>query len=159
MTLFFIRSLTPINRNLLATTIEPVQPRHDRYQDVVRESFARQRFMETIGAKLIRVAPGEVDIELPFRDDLVQQSGTLHAGVVTAIADSACGYAVLTLMPEGQEVLSVEFKVNLLAPAAGGVLVARAKVLRAGRTLTVCAADVVSGDRLVATMLATMIGR
>ena len=115
--------------------------------------------METIGAKLIRIAPGEVDIELPFRDDLVQQAGTLHAGVVTALADSACGYAALTLMPAGQEVLSVEFKVNLLAPAAGGVLVARAKVLRAGRTLTVCAADVVSGDKLVATMLATMIGR
>ena len=136
-----------------------MQPAHDRYEDVVRESFARQRFMETIGARLIRVAPGEVDIELPFRGDLVQQTGTLHAGVITAIADSACGYAALTLMPPGQEVVSVEFKVNLLAPAADGLFVARAKVLRAGRTLSVCSADVYSGGKLVATMLATMIGR
>ena len=136
-----------------------MQPAHDRHEDVVRESFARQRFMETIGARLIRVAPGEVDIELPFRGDLVQQAGTLHAGVITAIADSACGYAALTLMPPGQEVVSVEFKVNLLAPAADGLFVARAKVLRAGRTLSVCSADVFSGGKLVATMLATMIGR
>ena len=108
----------------------------------VRESFAKQAFMTLLGAQLTRVAPGEVDVELQFRDDLVQQHGYLHAGVTTAIADSACGYAAMTLMPEGRDVLSVEFKVNLLAPATGAAVVARASVLRAGRTITVCRATV-----------------
>jgi uncharacterized protein (TIGR00369 family) len=131
----------------------------ERFEEVVRASFAKQGFMALIGARLTRVAPGEVDIELPFRSDLVQQSGTTHAGVITAIADSACGYAALTLMPDGSEVLSVEFKINLLAPAVGPLLVARARVVRSGRTLTICSADVLSGEKAVATMLATMIGR
>ena len=125
----------------------------------VRDSFARQKFMSTIGATLTRVEAGEVDIELQFRDDLVQQSGSIHAGVLASIADSACGYAALTMMPEGSEVLSVEFKLNLLAPAAGARFVARARVIRSGRTLSVCTADVFSGDKLIATMLATMIRR
>jgi uncharacterized protein (TIGR00369 family) len=127
-------------------------------EETVRESFARQAFMSTIGARLARVAAGEVDIELPFRDDLTQQSGTLHAGVISAIADSACGYAALSLMPEGSNVVSVEFKLNLLAPATTSI-VARARVLRAGRTLTVTSADVLAGETLIATMLATMMRR
>jgi uncharacterized protein (TIGR00369 family) len=124
----------------------------------VRESFARQPFMSTIGASLVRVDPGEVDIQLPFRGDLMQQSGSLHAGVVAAIADTACGYAALTLMPEGSEVLSVEFKLNLLE-AAKGPLLAKGRVIRKGRTLSVCSAYVFSGDKLVATMTGTMIRR
>ena len=128
-------------------------------EEAVRQSFARQTFLSTIGATLSRVAEGEVDIELPFRADLLQQSGSLHAGVVSAIADTACGYAALTKMPEGSEVLSVEFKVNLLAPAAGSRFVARARVVRSGRTLTVSAADVFADEKLIATMLATMIRR
>jgi uncharacterized protein (TIGR00369 family) len=127
----------------------------------VRESFARQAVMATIGARLERVAAGEVDVALPFRADLTQQDGFLHAGVVTTIVDSACGYAAFTLMPAGARVLSVEFKLNLLSPACGARFIARARVLRAGRTLTVCRGDVVAvegGDeRLVATMLATLI--
>ena len=87
------------------------------FESRVRASFARQTFMATIGARLARVAPGEVDIELDVRDDLVQQHGFLHAGVLASAADSACGYAALSLMPPGAAVLSVEFKVNLLAPA------------------------------------------
>ncbi|HXG15471.1 MAG TPA: PaaI family thioesterase [Calidithermus sp.] len=126
----------------------------------VQESFARQTLMKTIGARLLRVAPGEVDIELPFRDDLCQQHGFLHGGVVTAVADSACGYAALTLMPPAAAVLTVEFKVNLLAPARGERFLARGRVLRPGRTLTVCTADVLAvadgPARAVATMLATM---
>ncbi len=114
--------------------------------------------MSTIGARLVRVAPGEVDIELDFCDDLTQQSGTLHAGVLSSIADSACGYAALSLMPEGSNVVSVEFKLNLLAPATSSI-VARARVLRAGRTLTVTSADVLAGETLIATMLATMMRR
>jgi len=117
--------------------------------------------MQLIGASLASAESGRVVIELPFRDDLTQQDGYLHAGIVTTVLDSACGYAAYTMMPEGSSVLSVEFKVNLLAPAKGDVLIARAEVKRAGRTLTVCTADafVVSDrkERLCATMLATMI--
>ena len=116
--------------------------------------------MATIGARLTRVDPGEVDIELAVRDDLVQQHGFLHAGVLAAAADSACGYAALSLMPAGAAVLSVEFKINLLAPAAGDRVVARGRVIRAGKTVTVCWGDVTSytgeSDRLVATMVGTM---
>jgi uncharacterized protein (TIGR00369 family) len=127
----------------------------------VRDSFAQQVMMRTLGAELVAVRAGEVEIALPFRRDLTQQHGYLHAAAVTAIADSACGYAAFTLMKPGSEVLSVEFKVNLLAPAAGQRFVAHARVLRPGRTLTVCAAEVraqdAGGDKLIAAMQATMI--
>lgn len=126
----------------------------------MRESFARQRVMATIGARLTAVEPGDIEIELPWREDLTQQHGFLHAGVVTTVLDSACGYAALSLMPADAAVLSVEYKVNLLAPASRGTLRARALVVRAGRTLSVCTADArlsVDGrERHVATMLATM---
>lgn len=127
----------------------------------VRASFARQPFMATLGACLTRVDPGEVEIELPFRDDLTQQHGFLHAGVVAALADTACGYAAFTLMPADAAVLSVEFKLNLLAPARGDRLIGRGRVLRAGRTITVCAGDVAAleaggEEKLVASMLATI---
>lgn len=136
-----------------------MQPRNDRWEETVRESFGRQVFMQTIGARLTDLKPGEVAIELPFRADLLQQSGSLHAGVLAAIADSACGYAALSLMPEGSNVLSVEFKLNLLAPAIAERFAARARVLRAGKTLTVTTCDVIAGETLVATMLGTMIRR
>jgi uncharacterized protein (TIGR00369 family) len=130
------------------------------FEERVRESFARQRLMETIGAVLTTVAPGRVEITLPFRADLTQQHGYLHAGVVTSIVDSACGYAAMSLTPARADVLSVEYKINLLSPARGERMIARARVLRAGRNLTVCAGDcfaVNDGDeKLVATMIATM---
>jgi uncharacterized protein (TIGR00369 family) len=126
----------------------------------VRESFARQRVMETIGARLLRVAPGEVEIALGYREDLTQQHGYLHAGVVAAVIDSACGYAAMTLTQAGADVLSIEFKLNLLSPARGESFVARARVKRAGRNVTVCAGDLYAGqggtEKAVATMLATM---
>lgn len=116
--------------------------------------------MATIGASIARVEPGEVDIELHPRDDLTQQHGFLHAGVLASAADSACGYAALSLMPPGAAVLSIEFKINMLAPAAGDRVVARGRVIRAGKTVTVCWADVTAyssaGEKLVATMVATM---
>jgi uncharacterized protein (TIGR00369 family) len=93
--------------------------------------------MRTLGVTLERVVPGEVDLTLPFRSDLTQQHGFLHAGVVTAVIDSACGYAALTLMEPGTAVLSVEFKVQLLAPARGASFRGLGRVVRAGRTLTV----------------------
>jgi len=127
----------------------------------VRASFARQAFMTTMGAALVSVAPGEVVLEVPYSEKLTQQHGFLHAGVVTALADSACGYAAFTLMPPGHSVLSVEFKTNLLAPAKGERFRAAARVVRAGRTLTVVTADVTAigegTETLVAVMQATMI--
>lgn len=138
-------------------------PEDPDYERRVRESFGRQRAMELLGARLARVEPGAVTVALPFREDLTQQNGYVHAGVVTAIADTACGYAAHTLMPAGSEVLSVEFKLNLLRPAAGEEFVAEAQVMKAGKTLTVVRCDVharAGGEsKVVATMLATMIRR
>ena len=131
------------------------------FADEITQSFAKQTIMGLIGAELTRVEPGIVEITLPYRADLAQQHGYLHAGIVTTIADSACGYAAYSLMPPNSEVLSVEFKVNLLRPAKGETFTAVAEVVKAGKTLTVVRADVfgVDGDRreLVATMLGTMI--
>jgi uncharacterized protein (TIGR00369 family) len=129
------------------------------FEAAVRESFGRQELMRTIGAELVRVAPGEVEIALPWRDGLTQQSGVLHAGVIASIADSACGYAALTMMPKGSEVVSIEFKLNLLAPAKGPHFIARGRVVRAGKTITTAAADVFAGELIVATMLGTMMRR
>ena len=116
--------------------------------------------MAAIGAELIDVQPGTVQIALPYRSDLTQQHGYLHAGIITTIADSACGYAAYTLMPPNSEVLSVEFKVNLLRPARGKDFLALSEVIKAGKTLTVVRADVFaepSSERvLIATMLGTM---
>jgi uncharacterized protein (TIGR00369 family) len=129
----------------------------------VRASFARQGAMATLGAELVDVAAGHVSIALPIERRLSQQDGFLHAGVVIAALDSACGYAALTLMPDYVEVLTVELKVNLLAPASGESLVAEGQVVRAGRTLTVCRGDAYaqqgSARAHVATLLATMVRR
>lgn len=116
--------------------------------------------MAAIGASVLSVAPGVVEIELPFRADLCQQDGFLHAGIITTVVDSACGYAALTLMNVDARVLSVEFKINFLAPAVGDRFIARGRVVRAGRTITVCNGEVVAltGDteRSIALMQATM---
>ena len=126
----------------------------------VKESFANQTVMALIGAELTRVEPGVIEITLPYRADLAQQHGYVHAGIITTIADSACGYAAYTLMPAGSDVLAVEFKVNLLRPAKGETFVARAEVIKSGRTLTVVRADVhaLTGEQreLVAIMQGTM---
>jgi uncharacterized protein (TIGR00369 family) len=136
-------------------------PADPNYERRVRDSFARQRFMSTIGARIVSVEPGDVLIELPWRDEVAQQHGVLHAGAVASIADSACGYAALSLMPAGAAVMSVEFKVNLLAPGRGDRFLARGRVRRAGRTLSVCEGTVRavtdSEEREIAIMTATMI--
>jgi uncharacterized protein (TIGR00369 family) len=136
----------------------PVQD--PQYEQRVRESFARQPFMATLGASLVRVDPGEVLIAVPFSAPLTQQHGFLHAGVVTAVMDSACGYAALTLMEPRAGVMSVEFKVNLLAPAAANRFVAVGRVVRAGRTLTVCQGELRAvqdeSEVLVAVLQGTM---
>lgn len=137
------------------------QPRDPAFETRVRASFAQQAVMSSIGATLTTVLPGQVVITMPFRPDLTQQHGYLHAGIVTTIVDTACGYAALSLMPKDADVLSVEYKVNFLAPARGTQFVAYGQVTKSGRTLSVCTGDVVAIDgareTLVATMLATMI--
>lgn len=136
------------------------EPDNPHFERAVRESFAAQQLMATIGARLASVAAGAVEIRVPFRRDLTQQHGFLHAGIVASALDSACGYAAFSLMPEGTGVLSVEFKTNLLAPARGDELIARARVIRAGRTITVCQGDASmlrdGAEISIATMLATI---
>ena len=126
----------------------------------IRASFVRQGLNETIGATLASIEAGYVEIGVPFTAGVSQQHGFFHGSVMGAIGDSACGYAAMTLTPPGAEVLTVEYKINFLAPGRGERLIARARVTRAGRTVTVCAGDVfaVMGneEKLVATMLATI---
>lgn len=126
----------------------------------VAASFAAQPFMKTLGARLERVSDGEVEIHLPLHPSLLQHTGVLHAGVITAVVDSACGFAAATRLAADQTVVSVEFKLNLLAPATGESVRAIGKIVRAGRTLTVCTGEVWAVDgsalTLVAVMQATM---
>jgi uncharacterized protein (TIGR00369 family) len=137
--------------------------RNGDFEAMVRESFARQTLMATLGVRLARIAPGEVDLALEHRADLCQQNGFLHAGVIASLADSANGYAAFSLAPPGHDVLAVEFKINLLAPARGERFEARGRVLRPGRTLTACLCEVhgFAGEEseLVATMMSTLIIR
>ena len=111
--------------------LDPVQ------KQKVSDSFARQGLMQTLGGRLVRVERGRVDVELPYSEAITQQHGYFHAGAITAIADNAGGYAALTLMRPDEEVVAVEFKINLLRPAIGPRLVAHATVLRAGRTIVI----------------------
>jgi uncharacterized protein (TIGR00369 family) len=136
------------------------QPQDPAYQNRIQNSFAAQGLMLHLGAKLTSLGPGEAEIRVPFRLELTQQHQFFHAGVTGAIGDTACGYAAYTLMPADSSVLTVEYKMNLLAPADGEELIARARVVRAGKTLTVCLADVlvrkVGAEKHCATMLATI---
>jgi len=136
------------------------EPRDPHYEGRVRESFARQGVMAFIGAELGQVAPGRCEIRVPFRPELSQQHGYFHAGIVGTVADSAGGYAGYSLMPVDASVLTVEFKMNLMAPADGELLIARGEVLRPGRTLVVARADVVvrkgAEERACATLLQTL---
>ena len=130
------------------------------FETSVRRSFDTLTLMRTLGAQLRAVAPGEVEIDLPFRADLTQHHGYIAAAVLTAIVDVACGYAAMTLMPPDASVLTIEYKVNFLSAAQGERMIARGKVVRPGRTVTVCTGDVVAvaegSEKIVATMLTTM---
>lgn len=132
---------------------DPVDP---DYAERVRESFGRQGFMSSLGAELTVVEPGYCEIRLPFRASLSQQHGFFHAGATAAIADSAGGYAAYTLMGARDSVLTVEYKINLLAPGRGEEVVARARVVRPGRTLTICQVDVFAVGDGAETHCATM---
>lgn len=135
-----------------------IAARNPSFAEEVKKSFAAQSIMQLIGAELTLVEPGVVEISLPYRKDLTQQDGYLHAGIITTIADSAAGYAAFSIMPVGSGVLSVEFKVNLLRPAQGESFLARAEVLKPGKTLTVVRADVFAIQEAERTLIATMLG-
>ena len=135
-----------------------IEARNPSFAEEVSKSFVAQSIMQVIGAELTRVEPGVVEISLPYRKDLTQQDGFLHAGIITTIADSAAGYAAFSLMPAGSSVLSVEFKVNLLRPAKGERFVARAEVIKPGKTLTVVRADVFGFEGAERTLVATLLG-
>ncbi len=139
------------------TSFTPLDP---NFEARVRKSFRLQRVMATIGAELTRVEAGAATIELPYREDLTQQHGYLHAGIVTAVVDNACGYAAFSLMPVGSNLLTVEYKVNFVAPAKGQRFIATGHVVKPGRTLYVCTGEVVAVDgeqqQTVTLMQATM---
>ena len=140
-----------------AMTLSPLD---HHFEARVRASFARQRAMDTIGAVLTRVEPGIVEVALPYRADLTQQHGFLHAGIVATILDSACGYAAFSLMADNVAVLTIEYKINLLRPARGDRFVAKGLVVKAGQTITVCSGEAFAhseaGEKLIATMQATV---
>jgi uncharacterized protein (TIGR00369 family) len=132
----------------------------DTFEQRVRDSFQRQAFMTTLGAEIATGKKGEVEIRFPFRPSLTQQNGFVHAGAITSVLDSACGYAALSVAPPDHDVLSIEFKVNFLSPAVGEEFCARSHLKGAGKNLIVCAADAFAlkngQEKLVATMLATI---
>ena len=136
---------------------DPLDP---GFESRVRHGFSLQQLMATIGARMTRVAPGEVHIELPFNTSWTQQHGYIHAGVITSIVDSACGFAAYTLMPATSGVLTAEYKVNFLSPAKGEMFIGIGRVVKPGRTLTVCNGEVMALEggeqKLIAVMQATM---
>jgi uncharacterized protein (TIGR00369 family) len=137
------------------------QPKDPNFADRVRASFARQRMMQTLGVEITRLAPGEIELAMPYEAAFTQQHGFIHAGIMATVLDSACGYAAFSLMPTDAAVLTVEFKTNLLAPAKGERFLFRAHVVKPGRTLMVCdgqafALENLADERLVATMNGTL---
>jgi uncharacterized protein (TIGR00369 family) len=140
--------------------MDAFEPRHPGFAEQVRASFGRQRFMGFLGAELVDVRPGACEIRLPFRPELGQQHGYFHGGVIGAISDNACGYAAYSLAPANATILTVEYKLNIVAPGDGDVLIGRGTVVKPGRTLVVARADtfVLKGgrERLCATALETL---
>jgi uncharacterized protein (TIGR00369 family) len=136
------------------------EPKHPDYAAKVEKSFAEQAVMETIGASIEVIGAGEIEIEFPYQFGLTQQNGFIHAGIVSTVLDSACGYAAFSLMPEDASVLTIEFKVNLLSPAKGDRFRGYGKVKKAGRTISVAEAELYAfsdqGKKLVATMVGTL---
>jgi uncharacterized protein (TIGR00369 family) len=134
------------------------EPKNPDYRTVATATFERQQAMRTLGISIARLDPGEVDLSMPYASELTQQNGFVHAGIITAGLDTACGIAAFTLMPEGSDVLTVEFKTNLLAPAKGERFAFRAHVIKPGHTLTVCEARAFAESGGVETLIATMTG-
>src|SRR2546423_1244074 len=134
------------------------QPKNPEFRSVATDTFERQRAMRTLGISIARLEPGEVDLAMAYREEFTQQNGFVHAGIITAALDSACGIAAFTLMPDGSDILTVEFKTNLLAPAKGERFVFRGAVVKPGRTLTVCEGRAYAEQGGIETLIATMTG-
>ncbi len=135
-------------------------PRDDEYEAKVRQSFNRQKIMKTVNASILSIRPGEVELEFPYQSSLTQQHGFIHAGIVSTVLDSACGYAAFSLMPEGAAVLTIEFKINFLSPAKGKLFKAVGIVKKPGRNITVTEGELFTctdgEQKLVATMVGTI---
>jgi len=134
------------------------EPKNPDFRAVATATFERQPAMRTLGISLARLEPGEVDLSMAYSSDFTQQNGFVHAGVITAGLDNACGIAAFSLMPAGSDILTVEFKTNLLAPARGERFFFRAVVVKPGRTLTVCEARAYALADGVESLIATMTG-
>jgi uncharacterized protein (TIGR00369 family) len=134
------------------------QPKNPDYRSAATAVFTAQPAMRTLGISLVRLEPGEVDLAMAYGAQFTQQNGFVHAGIITAGLDNACGIAAFTLMPAGSDILTVEFKTNLLAPAKGERFVFRAVVVKSGRTLTVCEARAYAGQEDAESLIATMTG-
>jgi uncharacterized protein (TIGR00369 family) len=134
------------------------EPKNPDYLKIATATFDRQQAMRTLGITITRIEPGEVDLSMPYASGWTQQNGFIHAGIITAALDTACGIAAFTLMPSGTDVLTVEFKTNLLAPAKGERFVFRGGVIKPGRTLTICEARAFAQAGGVETLIATMTG-
>ena len=132
------------------------EPPDPRYAERCRASFARQQAMALIGARMASIEPGRCEVELPFRVDLTQQKGYLHGGIVGMVADTACGYAAYSLMPASASLVTVEYKINVLAPGRGERLLARADVIRSGRTLSITRGEVYAEQSGAQTLCAVM---
>ena len=134
------------------------QPKNPDYRAIAIHTFNQQRAMKTLGISIARLEPGEVDLAMDYSPDFTQQNGFVHAGIITAGLDNACGIAAFTLMPAGIDILTVEFKTNLLAPAQGARFLFRAQVVKPGRTLTVCEARAYAQHEGAESLIATMTG-
>ena len=134
------------------------EPKNPDYRAVATATFDRQSAMQSLGISIARLEPGEIDLAMPYSAALTQQNGFIHAGIITAALDTACGIAAFTLMPANSDVLTVEFKTNLLAPARGDRFLFRARVVKPGRTLTVCDAQAFAEHDGVENLIATMTG-
>jgi uncharacterized protein (TIGR00369 family) len=150
-----------LHRNREVVQFMAFVPKDANFAERVRASFARQQVMQTLGVELLRLAPGEIELGMPYAPAYTQQHGFMHAGIISTALDSACGYAAFSLMPAESAVLTVEFKINLIAPAKGDRFAFRAHVVKPGRTLTVCDAQAYATDRdgpkrLIATMTGTI---
>ena len=132
-------------------------PKNENFEQVVRESFALQGLMETLGAELTDVGPGKCEITMPFKNGITQQHGYVHAGAISSIADSSAGYAAFTLSALDHTVLTTEYKIHLLAPARGEKFVARAKVIKSGKTLQVVSSEVFAVANGIETQCALLI--
>ena len=134
------------------------EAKNPAYREIATATFAQQAAMRSLGISIVTIAPGEVEVAMPYSSDWTQQNGFVHAGIITAALDTACGIAAFTLMPADTGVLTVEFKTNLLAPASGERFAFRATVIKPGRTLTICEARAFADRGGVESLIATMTG-